>query len=416
MAIPFLNNIDLDDNQLQNAKLHVTSSAPASEAGQIYYKSDLGEVRYYDGISAAWITLGPGTVTSIALSMPAAFSVSGSPITSSGTFTVTGAGTSAQVILGDGTLGSYTTGTVTSVTSGDGIVIGGTAADPVVSVDYAGGDNYILANGASATAASADTINFSDSDDTNVKETTFGAIPVSALTLVKTYIDNAVAGGLVFQGSYNAATNTPNLDTTSNIAVSQGDTYVVSADGSFFTEQVRVGDLIIAQQDIPASDATNQLSYWVIVEQNQDLATLSTVGIGNVNAATDTDLLGINVTYSSGTASVGLDIEGLTTNALNNLDEAFLAYYEVDDTTNHKISLESLAEGINSETSYAVTISDTATITHGLATRDVIIQLYDNVTYETVYADVDRINTTQATITFAATPTNDVRVLVQKIG
>ncbi len=416
MAIPFLNNINLDDNQLQNAKLHVTSSAPASEAGQIYYKSDVGEVRYYDGISAAWITLGPGTVTSVALSMPAAFSVSGSPITSSGTFTVTGAGTSAQVILGDGTLGSYTTGTVTSVTSGNGIVITGTAADPVVSVDYAGGDNYILANGASATAAAADTINFSDSDDTNVKETTFGAIPMTALTLVKTYVDNAVAGGLVFQGSYDASTNTPNLDTTSNIAVSQGDTYVVSADGSFFTEQVRVGDLIIAQQDIPASDATNQLGYWVIVEQNQDLATLSTVGIGNVNAATDTDLLGINVTYSSGTASVGLDIEGLTTNALNNLDEAFLAYYEVDDTTNHKISLESLAEGINSETSYAVTISATATITHGLGTRDVIVQLYDNVTYETVYADVDRINTTQATITFAATPTNDVRVLVQKIG
>ena len=140
------------------------------------------------------------------------------------------------------------------------------------------------------------------------------------------------------------------------------------------------------------------------------------MGIGNVNAATDTDLLGVNVTYSSGTASVGLDIEGLTTNALNNLNEAFLAYYEVDDTTNHKISLESLAEGINSETSYAVTISATATITHNLGTRDVIIQLYDNVTYETVYADVDRINTTQATITFAATPTNDVRVLVQKIG
>ena len=38
--------------------------------------------------------------------MPAAFSVAGSPITSSGTFAVTGAGTASQVVLGDGSLGS----------------------------------------------------------------------------------------------------------------------------------------------------------------------------------------------------------------------------------------------------------------------------------------------------------------------
>ena len=40
----------------------------------------------------------------------------------------------------------------------------------------------------------------------------------------------------------------------------------------------------------------------------------------------------------------------------------------------------------------------------------------DTVTFETVYADVDRISATEATITFATTPTNPIRVLVQKIG
>ena len=35
---------------------------------------------------------------------------------------------------------------------------------------------------------------------------------------------------------------------------------------------------------------------------------------------------------------------------------------------------------------------------------------------DTVYADVDRIPTTKATITLATTPTNAIRVLVQKIG
>lgn len=55
---------------------------------------------------------GTGTVTSVALSMPAAFTVSGSPITTSGTFNVSGAGTSAQYIKGNGTLGTFDTSAI----------------------------------------------------------------------------------------------------------------------------------------------------------------------------------------------------------------------------------------------------------------------------------------------------------------
>jgi hypothetical protein len=45
-----------------------------------------------------------GSVTSVGLSMPSAFTVTNSPVTSTGTLTVTGAGTTAQYIRGDGTL------------------------------------------------------------------------------------------------------------------------------------------------------------------------------------------------------------------------------------------------------------------------------------------------------------------------
>ena len=54
--------------------------------------------------------VGLGTVSSVGLSMPAAFSVSGSPITSSGTFAVTGAGTVGQYIDGTGALQTSNTG------------------------------------------------------------------------------------------------------------------------------------------------------------------------------------------------------------------------------------------------------------------------------------------------------------------
>ena len=57
MAIPFLNNIDLSDNQLLNAKLQITGTAPAAEQGQIYFNSAAGflKPRVYDG--AAWLNI-----------------------------------------------------------------------------------------------------------------------------------------------------------------------------------------------------------------------------------------------------------------------------------------------------------------------------------------------------------------------
>jgi predicted heme/steroid binding protein len=50
-----------------------------------------------------------GTVTSVGLSMPPAFTVSNSPITSAGTLTVVGAGTAAQYVRGDGALATLPT-------------------------------------------------------------------------------------------------------------------------------------------------------------------------------------------------------------------------------------------------------------------------------------------------------------------
>lgn len=50
-----------------------------------------------------------GTVTSVGLTMPSAFSVTNSPITSSGDIAVTGAGVASQYVRGDGTLANFPT-------------------------------------------------------------------------------------------------------------------------------------------------------------------------------------------------------------------------------------------------------------------------------------------------------------------
>lgn len=58
-------------------------------------------------------------------------------------------------------------------------------------------------------------------------------------------------------------------------------------------------------------------------------------------------------------------------------------------------------------------VSTTITVTHGLSTFDVIVQVYKNSTFETVYADVVRSAEDDVQITFGAAPaSNEYRVLV----
>ena len=116
MAIPFLNNLNLNDNELQNVKLHITGSTPGDNQGQFYlhntqnkfkvYTTEWKNVAFEDWVSSNY----PGTVTSVGLAMPSAFTVDNSPITSSGNIGVTGAGTTAQYIDGTGALQTFPTG------------------------------------------------------------------------------------------------------------------------------------------------------------------------------------------------------------------------------------------------------------------------------------------------------------------
>jgi hypothetical protein len=66
---------------------------------------------YLDGTGTPtpFPTLPTGTVTSVDLTMPPAFSVSGNPVTSSGTLAVAAAGLSSQYIRGDGQLANFPT-------------------------------------------------------------------------------------------------------------------------------------------------------------------------------------------------------------------------------------------------------------------------------------------------------------------
>jgi hypothetical protein len=106
-------------------------------------------------------------------------------------------------------------------------------------------------------------------DETNeaLKITIDGGInSLSGLTetQINEAISEAIAGGVYYQGGFDAATNTPNL--TGGTGILKGYMYVVTVAGTFFGEILEIGDVIIAEKDTP-----NQLSDWTIVQKNFNL-------------------------------------------------------------------------------------------------------------------------------------------------
>jgi hypothetical protein len=91
---------DWVSGNLRNAKFSLLSIT--NNATRTYTLPNL------DGTLALLSDITPG-LTSVGLSMPSAFAVSNSPLTSNGTIAVTGAGTASQYVRGDGQLANFPT-------------------------------------------------------------------------------------------------------------------------------------------------------------------------------------------------------------------------------------------------------------------------------------------------------------------
>ena len=82
-----------------------------------------------------------------------------------------------------------------------------------------------------------------------------------------------------------------------------------------------------------------------------------------------------------------------------------------------KLQSRSFAVNLEASNSAITKSTNTYTVTHGLATRDVIAQVYETASpYETVQVDIARATTGTITVAFADTVTDgDYRVLITKI-
>ncbi len=242
----------------------------------------------------------------------------------------------------------------------------------------------------------------------------------------KNYVDNAIVGGFNVKGGFNANTGITAVAGTNlytNTAVAVGDYYVVTVAGNFFgntATPLTPGDSVLAQTAAASGSASE--SNFAVIQSDTDVATLSQIGIGNVNADTAVNSRGLKVQYASGTAKIGLEIKGGTALPQGVTDQDMIVIWDgtSGNQGNYVTEVGNLAVGISKINSFAGNNSGsgtTHTFTHNLGTADVSVQIVDTSTLQTVYATVERTGNNTVEVTTASSITaGDIRALITKIG
>lgn len=459
MAINYLSSINLNKNELRGAAIQNLAVSPSSPVlGQIYYDT-VDDTIYVctDTVGPVWTSLG-GDITSV---------VAGSGLSGGGTqgdvtlnvgqgngITVSSdaiavSANLSQFAFSSGVLNIAAGGIGATELAASGVTAGSygsTTAIPVITIDEDGritvastasvsSDLGIAGDtGTDTVSLLSDTLTFSGTANEITTAVTNNTVTISLPDDVTIGNNLTVTGNLVVSGTVTTinteeinladniillnsnATGTPSQD--SGIEVERGDSTNVSLVWNEANDRWTFTNDGSVFYNIPISTEYNNYSFSITdgsVSQaiaNTDTLTFA-AGSGASVAVSATD----TVTYShSDTSSVAdVDNSGLTVVQ----DLTFDTFGHVQ--TVGSADITSSVDGRITAREFSASIGDGSatsyTVTHNLNSRDVIVQLFDNSTYDTVYADVARTTTNTLTIVFGNAPTtNDIRVLVTKIG
>ena len=439
MSINYLNNINLNKNELQNAVIQPLATAPSSPVeGQIYYNSGDDKIYVYDGTD--WQPVGD------------LHTIEGNSININGAVSASTPGASTNPPLVE--VNESDTGTNTG---GNGSHDHGTVDLRVLETDGIYED--IIANGdkgeflvrskhifeylkefvtISGTSNEIDVF----SDDTDVYGTpaaqlnpgiTEGAVikiglpsdvviqndasvnPPSGETGTAGDASLTVKGTTELGRDGFAGTDTVTIygDTTLGTSGNNAD---LTINGNFITGVAGAANTVQLNGNTIIGDASNakNLTVWgdLVVE-----GTTTTVKSETLTIADNIILLNSNVTDAP-SENGGIEIErGTSTNVQLRWEESTDKWQITEDGTNYYNIVTGKDQvvasvGDNSSTSF--------TITHNFETRDVIVQVYDTSTYETVMLDVTRPTLNTVAVTVANIAGNipvvgGLRVLIQKM-
>lgn len=234
--------------------------------------------------------------------------------------------------------------------------------------------------------------------------------------------DKTFSGAVVISGNLtvNGTTTTVNTETI-NLAdniITLNSNYT----GATPTENggIEVERGTIANVSLVWNESTDR---WTFTNDGTTFYNIPISGDATVTSVALTQGNGITITdTSSGTAeSFTIAANNASETAVGVIELATQAEVNTGTDTVRAVTPATLSTYVAAQIaaeSYAVTLTATSgaqTVTHNLGTTDVMVQLFDTVTGETLMADMVRTSANVVTVTFVTAPTNTVRALVQKI-
>jgi hypothetical protein len=454
MAIPFLHNINLSDNQLQNAKVHITSTAPTAAKGQIYLDSTVSDnkLKYYDG--SGWV-VADATVS-------ASFNTSDGVITfttsSGGTYTVDIDGRFIKdfVVAGDsGDNQTISDGNTLTIAGGTELESAGSATDTItinhsdvsrtnttgsaLTPDFGGNVDVITGVTSNArghiTGVETTNITIPQNDSVDVTGTntdaTYYPTFVTGTGDVAINIDSNASNKL----SYNPSTQTltvKNLtvqgdQTISNETIQIVEDNIIRFEGTtandFETDLTVVDPTADRTITLPDESGTVVLNAFKTVSADTNSAVADsatdtlTIAGGNgitTEATANSDTITINHDDTSSQASVDNSgntvIQDITLDTYGHITGIASTTIVVPTDREFAVALDATESSVTKST-------NTYTVTHSLGSRDVMVEVYHATNYDTVFVDIARDTTDTITVAFAAAVTDgDYRVLIKKIG
>ena len=395
MALEYYASIDLNKNELQNAVVHPLGSAPSSPVeGQIYYDSTVGDKKLYLYNGSAWVSI--GETQSFIAGEGIDISVSGDNITISGEDATTSNKGIASFATADFAVSSGAVSIKTGGVSNDqlaGSIANGKLANSSITIG-----NSTIALGGTDTSLTG----LTDIDLTSGDKTIFDGVGANTLTIGAASTNIVIPGDLQVTGTI--TTNNVETISTSNGVVFEGDV----ADAN---ELTLLAGTLTGDRTVTLADLTGHVAIFAAVPTATITATPAELNL----------LDGITTLSGSNTG----DEPDASTTTKGIIEIATSAEVQTGTDAARAVTPDTLAaKSVTAQIDVSSTnfISNKyAEITHNLGTEDVLVQLFDATTKQTVYADVartdkaDSASTSKVKISFGVVPSNDVDVIITSV-
>ena len=413
MSKKFLVDIDLNKNQLLNVRLQNLATAPASPvSGQIYYNTTNSVINLWDGTQ--WLDVS-GDIQSVSAGDGLVYDTGS---TDKNPILKVNVDSASLEIVGD-VVRIKDLGVTTAKINDSAVTTAKIADDNVTTVKILNSNVTFakiqdvatmtvigrVASGSGVSSAITVITDMSSASSTTL----------ATSSAIKTYVDNIVAGLGNLEGAFDASVASVfPTGATPGAGTKKGDYWYVTGAGTVNSVIFNIGDVLIAKID---SASTSLATDWIVLESNRDQATTSVLGVarlattGEAQALTNAiavltpaSLAQVTATETrTGIAEIATDAE-LTTGTD---DARIVTPLKLKTYLDKRTGGYSASVGNGANTTFA--------LSHALNTKDIVVEVYENSTGETVITDVVRDTVNQVTVSFATAPTSSqYRVVIKK--